>query len=213
MNIQTYMRKAIYAVLLALIASMGIAQAQYHSQDSTLMEYYSKERRLATREVQFDNAKAIYSEFLGPSATFGINYDARFDKTNNGLGWRAGLGLFKIDGTILTVPVGLNYLIGKRGSYLELGVGATYLYATTNVFFLENSVHEELINSDGKVGFMVSEVKPISTVFGNITFGYRFQPLQGGFLFRLGFSPVLSMHNGNLRYFPFMPYLGLGYAF
>ena len=76
--------------------------------------------------------KSIYLELLGPSMMVGINYDARF-KEGSPWGYRTGLGFgysesnwFFGDATstrVYSVPLEVNYLIGKRKSKLELGVG------------------------------------------------------------------------------------------
>lgn len=73
-----------------------------------------------------------------------MNYDIRFNGTNQGLGVRAGLGVApdysekwynrkgQVTGTIrrpvmLTIPFGLNYIIGTGKHFMEVGTGMTYL--------------------------------------------------------------------------------------
>lgn len=96
--------------------------------------------------------KSVFLEVGGNGAGISINYDARFAKVEKGLGYRAGIGLFPgvrmgaDDGpaffswpTIYSIPVGLNYLVGKAPHYFEGGLGATYFYGKGNFsfFFLE----------------------------------------------------------------------------
>src|SRR6218665_2902340 len=80
-------------------------------------------------------AKSVYGELGGPGIA-SINYDMRFQKKDNGLGFRVGIGGFSVrseysDGSserlsLFTVPLGLNYLIGNDGRhYFEVGAGAT----------------------------------------------------------------------------------------
>ncbi len=133
-------------------------------------------------------AQAIYFELLGAGLTYSFNYDTRFNQTRDGLGMRVGVSYIGSveDGGIFTLPVQLNHLMGKDNKYFELGVGATY--ATTSGFL-----------GDGDD----------STVIGTMTFGYRLQPDDGGFLFRVSITPVL------VEGF-FIPYFGgisFGYAF
>src|SRR4051812_24673565 len=60
-------------------------------------------------------AKTIYFELGGPGIA-SFNYDMRLMKKQDGLGFRIGIGGFKIDdiGAVF-VPAGLNYLLGKDG--------------------------------------------------------------------------------------------------
>ncbi len=89
-------------------------------------------------------SRAIYGELLGASQGIGFNYDARFKKdASDGFGWRTGLGFgyayssifaaYNIDGEKidtynqmfrLSVPVEVNYLLGKGNSKFEAGAGA-----------------------------------------------------------------------------------------
>ena len=86
----------------------------------------------------------VYFSVWGPTAFAGVNYDIRFTGKENGIGARVGLGIIPqyveyrkdINGvkqrteyrpTILSTPFGLNYVIGKKKHFVELGVGMTYL--------------------------------------------------------------------------------------
>lgn len=132
---------------------------------------------------------AIFAELGGQGLTFTFNYDFRFQKSPGGLGARVGAGYFRIDNSsITTIPLSLNYLLGKNGKYLELGLGATYGNA-------------ELFKSESGSGWI-----------GTMCFGYRLQPVDSGFLFRIGLTPVFSTEGGGY----FVPYFGgisVGYTF
>ena len=80
-------------------------------------------------------AKSVYVELGGPGVA-SFNFDTRFSKTENGLSGRIGIGGFKVpDAGLLTVPIGLNYLLGKDNkNYFEIGAGFTYVHATDNSF-------------------------------------------------------------------------------
>jgi hypothetical protein len=85
----------------------------------------------------------VYFSIWGPTAFAGVNYDIRFTGRENGIGARAGLGVIPqyveyrtINGskqrteyrpTILSIPFGLNYVIGKKKHFVEVGGGMTYL--------------------------------------------------------------------------------------
>jgi hypothetical protein len=135
--------------------------------------------------------KSFYAELGGPGILFSANFDTRFKKTPFGLGGRIGLGFvtaedFYIDGdydyrrnTALTVPVQLNYLFGKTNSVhaFEVGFGFTYVSKQLDIF---NFYNEKGTN-----------------LFGTASFMYRRVPLDGGFSWRIGFTPLVG--NGNVQ--------------
>jgi hypothetical protein len=46
-------------------------------------------------------------------------------------------------------------------------------------------------------------------VLGTLNFGYRYQPVDGGFSFRAGVSPIITSD----QFLPYWPYLSFGYSF
>jgi hypothetical protein len=132
-------------------------------------------------------AKAIFFELGGPGLA-SINYDMRFGKKEDGLGFRAGFGGFSIeDASVLFVPLGVNYLLGKDGkNYFELGGGITAV-----------SSNDDL--GDGA----------FTTSFGHLNFGYRLQPANGGFLFRAGIVPIFNKDG----FVPYYAGISFGYKF
>lgn len=132
--------------------------------------------------------KAIFVEVLGDGIGISANYDMRFKKgVQDGLGFRAGIGGLNINGTdensqsasvrILTVPLSINYLIGKRRSAFEAGLGVTPLYANAAVYDVSGGGITD-VNGWGASGF--------------INLGYRFQPLKNGFVFRFDWTPAFN---------------------
>src|SRR5437868_11847729 len=83
-------------------------------------------------------AKTVYAEIGGPGLA-SANFDMRFTKTENGAGFRIGVGGFTVSDdfdnsrvSLITVPIGLNYLLGKDGkNYFEIGAGFTYVNASS----------------------------------------------------------------------------------
>lgn len=132
----------------------------------------------------------VYVELGGPGVA-SINYDMRFQKKEDGLGFRAGIGGFSIDGSsYFFVPLGLNYLISKdEKNYFELGAGLTLV--STN----GSSDNPKNLNFNSN--------------FGHMYFGYRRQPKKGGFLFRAGIVPIFSKD----FFFPFYAGVSCGYKF
>jgi len=139
-------------------------------------------------------AKVVYGELGGPGLA-SINYDMRFKKQEGGFGFRVGVGGFTVsdyygghDG-ILSVPLGLNYIVGKdQKNYFEVGAGFTYIHATT---------------SDGYTS------GDFSTSFGNLTLGYRLAPAKGGFFFKAQIAPVF----GKGFFIPYWAGIAFGYKF
>jgi hypothetical protein len=154
--------------------------------------------------------KQFYTEAGGPGVLFSANIDSRFkagEKT--GWGYRAGLGFTLVDdetittqpggGTnynfrtrsVATLPLGLNYVFGKPGSanMLEVGAGVTVLSRKSSI----------LNYNDYKEGHLL----------GHFTFMYRRQPLDGGFSWRVGLTPIINP-DGDIV--PFGA-IGLGFTF
>jgi hypothetical protein len=132
-------------------------------------------------------ATSVYFELGGPGLA-SFNFDTRFSAKEDGIGGRIGFGGFRIEGSgALFIPVGLNYLLGKDSkNYFELGAGVT-----------------PVIISDGTGDGEFTET------FGHLLFGYRMQPVDGGFTFRAFINPIF---NGS----GFIPYYGgvsFGYKF
>lgn len=138
--------------------------------------------------------QAVFFELLGPGGIYSVNYDTRFSKKPGGLGLRGGVSYTQIsEASLFTLPVQLNYLLGKNEKFFELGLGATYATAALD---FNDDYYDDKEDSE-------------STVFGTMTFGYRKQPRDGGFMFRGGASPVF----GKGFFIPYYAYLSFGYSF
>lgn len=146
---------------------------------------------LSAQEVK--RAQNVFIELGGQGLTFTANYDTRFSNRRDGLGGRAGIGYFAVDGDkVTTIPISLNYLLGKGNKFFEIGLGATI--ATINLQSGDDFLFEDG-SSEGVVGTM--------------SFAYRVQPIDSGFSFRAGITPIFNKDN-------FIPYFGgisLGYTF
>ncbi len=136
--------------------------------------------------------KQFFTEMGGPGIMFSANFDTRFSAKNHlGLGTRVGIGFTIKDGggyydvngnwyensirTIPTLPFGINYLFGKGNSphTFEVGAGATFLFQQVDI--LTYGSHR------GESYFM-----------GHFDFMYRRQPVNGGFSWRIGFTPLIN---------------------
>ncbi len=154
--------------------------------------------------------KVAFVELLGAAGLFSVNYDMRTAKgKRDGWGFRFGLERITTNSTDTTggitetneikftaIPIVLNYLFGKRKSFLELGVGATYFKfngKTTGVASVE-TYQLEIFKE--KFGY----------IFGTFNIGYRHVPYKGGFMYRIAFTPLLISD-------VFVPFFGFGFGY
>lgn len=139
-------------------------------------------------------AQNIFLELYGPGLTVSVNYDARIGNSRNGLGYRIGIGyLPDKTSNMLDIPLQLNYLLGGKNNFLEIGGGATYIHYSGTfegaVFPFKHN------NNNNQLG-------------GTVTVGYRRQPVNGGFNFRVNMDPIFSSTE-----FYFFSGISLGYTF
>lgn len=150
---------------------------------SSLVYSQGNERPMKTTE----NASQIYFELGGPGIIYSFNYDGRFGKHENGVGMRVGIGGAAISGDgYFALPVQINYLIGTKGKYFEIGGGVTYAPGL-ELFESENST------------------------YGTLAFGFRKQPLgKKGFAFRVAFTPIIGFDDEGPS---FLPFAGVSWGF
>ena len=141
------------------------------------------------RNVELKRAQNIFIELGAQGLFLTANYDTRFGKTRNGLGGRIGIGALGDSGVNeVTVPVGLNYLLGQGKNFFEIGLGATYASLGPN--------------NGGRLGTG-------NTVIGTLCFMYRLQPTTNGFSFRGGLTPIFTTEG----FFSEYAGISLGYSF
>ena len=158
---------------------------------------------IITDKVSSQGTQSVFLELGGNGLGFSANYEARFKKDEKGLGFRAGVGIFPgvragdnnftifSWPSILSVPVGLNYLAGKAPNYFEGGLGATYLYGKGRFTFFFYGTDEKL----SAVVFVPSA-------------GYRYAKVGKAFQFRTFISPYIFQ--GGAAFFGGMSF---GYKF
>ncbi len=153
--------------------------------------------------------RQMFCEVGGPGILFSISYDSRFKPNErSGLGFRAGLGFTLVDKetvrvtpngnqydyrtkSVYTLPLTLNYVLAKPNSpnMLEIGAGVTLLSSKASILNYNDY-------TEGRV-------------LGHTSFMYRRQPVEGGFSWRVGITPIIN-NDGDI--FPFGA-LGFGYSF
>ncbi|MDZ4807060.1 MAG: hypothetical protein SGI96_02205 [Bacteroidota bacterium] len=136
------------------------------------------------------NAAQFQLEAAGPGGLFTFNFDSRFAKKEKGIGFRAGLGGTPLGllgyscnrGFQLSIPVGINYLIGKTKHLLELGAGLVpSLIGGTKVFCLPEPGTKNDFFSDE------------TSIYWYLLAGYRYQPVRKkGITYRFFISPLLQ---------------------
>jgi hypothetical protein len=139
-----------------------------------------------------------FLEFFGNGGNYSVNYERlvgeRFGLRVGFAKWRFRDFSGRSDNSITTIPVMANFLIGKRKSKLELGTG--FLFGR-------------------QVGPAVNGSAPFVNLTGVV--GYRYQPYNPGFMFRIGATPFYAFEEENYT-FPtpgFLMSFGLsvGYSF
>lgn len=147
--------------------------------------------------------KTFIAELGGAGVLFSANFDSRFNAQDRlGFGYRLGLGFTTVDErnsssfsyrtvSVPTIPFGINYLFGKPNSpnIFEVGAGATILTKKQSI----------LNYNEYNAG----------NFLGHFEFQYRRQPVEGGFAWRIGFTPIINP-DGDIV--PFAG-IGLGYSF
>jgi hypothetical protein len=121
---------------------------------------------------------SVYVEGLGNGLVYSVNYERRFTES---LAGRAGFMILggqseeETDDQIGAgvFPVMANYLVGAGSHHLELGGGL--------VFLAVGGDFEEYGTASA------AGVAGITT-----TFGYRYHPVDGGLLLRIGLTPFYS---------------------
>lgn len=132
------------------------------------------------------SASQVYLEVGGSAGIYSLNFDKRFNRQENGLGFRIGAGGAGGQGSgYVAIPAQLNYLLGENGKYLELGAGLTYFNVTGDDFLFED----------------------VSSTQGNLVIGFRSQPFaKKGLTWRLAFTPFIGEAG-------FLPFFGASIGF
>ena len=151
--------------------------------------------------------KAVFVEALGNGLLLSANYDMRLKKgVQDGLGIRVGMGGFSFDAFdteglivdvgVISLPLEVNYMVGKKRTAFEAGIGTTLVYATASVNDFTSPDNDLLTaRGFGATGFL------------NI--GFRAQPLNNGLIFRINWNPGFNSSG----FYPTWFGMSLGYSF
>jgi len=148
---------------------------------------------------------AIYADLLGPGLFYSLNYDRVItDDLSARIGFSyLSFGVSASDGAGTTasagfsywaVPLTVSYLgIGSENNMFEVGGGGAIM----------NITGSGLVESSAELNASVTMVAMTALA------GYRHQPADGGFVFRIGLSPIMVLGYDVLP----SGYLSLGAAF
>jgi hypothetical protein len=135
----------------------------------------------------------VFAELFGSGGLYSFNYDFRFDKTIiSKWGLRAGveylpLNTYNYSGDKLTYstvlfPFMVSYLIGKKNNFLELGLGAVYVFKWKSGK-LKSEEYEYFIRYVGR---------RIPKSYGAFSIGYRHNPIRGKIMWGIGVTPLIG---------------------
>ena len=142
---------------------------------------------------------ALYVEIGGNGEVWSANYDRQFyEKNNFKVGYRFGISAFPSRDTDevnwrLMIPAEAYGLWGRDKHFLELGIGASLVHG--NRF----KPSDEANGGDYQSVFEVA-------MFPRL--GYRHQRKEGGFMYRIGFTPVV-LDTGDKPSLKFAPWGGI----
>ena len=145
---------------------------------------------------------AVFVELLGNGGLYSVNYERMLtDQLGLRIGYAAWDSPLLFEGTppdrYQTVPVTLSYLLGRGERKLELGGGITF--------------------GQGRLDRSSDTGRDFSFRTLTAIVGYRSQPREGGYLFRVGATPFYSFEDGEDAYpdpgFFFSAGISFGYRF
>jgi len=160
-----------------------------------------------TETGKFTAKQAVYLEVGGNAGRYAFNYGRIFhEKGKLKLNASAGFSMFHHRLNAKTtwlpvVPVEISAFYGKSNHHLELGMGVTS-YLTRSLGF-----DSETFQTTDKVVFDAAIPLRI---------GYRYQKPEGGFFFRVGYTPIINFPTGGGQEWSFEPRfagLSLGLSF
>ena len=146
----------------------------------------------------FSARNAVYVELGGSSGIYAINYNKIFHqkgklKLNASAGfsmWRDQLNDFKTI-WLPVIPLEVTALYGKSNHHLEMGFGVTSFLGRTL------DINSETFEMSDKVVF---------DAFIPLRVGYRYQKPEGGFFFRVGYTPFFDVPIREGKSWHFYPY-------
>ena len=137
--------------------------------------------------------KYVFLEVLGSGGIYSVNYDFRFSKeADDKWGLRAGFAYLPVttvnySGDQLTYntlffPFVVSYLFGKANKFLELGLGAVYVFKFKNGPLKANEYEY----------FIKTVNRRLPGVYGTFSVGYRHIPKKGKIMWGYALTPLVG---------------------
>ncbi|MBX2930462.1 MAG: hypothetical protein KF781_00790 [Chitinophagaceae bacterium] len=192
--------KQIFFMLLCIMFVTTYTNAQNTTDTAT-----TKRKKVIVKTFTKKPAQAIYAEVGGNSLLWSLNYDRRFSNRLDGVGFRAGVGYFPLGGSnLLVVPFGINILAGNKGHFVEMGLNATVVSASSK------NKSAPTVSKFGQLDFTGNKT---NMLYG-ASMGYRYQkPDAKGFHFRAGVEPILGNRYDDKMVFAITGHISIGYSF
>lgn len=168
---------------------------------------------IATVMYAQQRAQSFFVEAGGIGLPYSLSYDTRLNNgRNDGIGLRAGVGGYAIDDEkMITIPLQVNWLLGKEKSFFELGIGATFLHYDGYGYYDDYTCGPNGCFPTGKkyAGDFILPISTTNSFMGTLNFGYRKQPVGSGFTWKAAITPVFN-NNG---FWPLFAGVAVGYKF
>jgi hypothetical protein len=164
------MKKTIIILLAVFVVTTVFAR---QTKDSTDLRFSARSRN------------TFFVEFLGNNFYYSLNYDRiLFQKKNFLISGRIGFcGFPQFRGNYtIGAPAEINLSFGKKRNFLETGFGMSYLYIDSYYF---------LTGDSGRLVEIVDQ--KINWLFIVERIGYRYQKPDGGFFFKVAFTPLFQV--------------------
>ncbi len=167
----------------------------------------------AQKETEtFTARNSVYLELAGNAGRYAFNYGRLIYQKGafmviGSVGFSLWQDRYRVEGSTIwypVLPLEFSALIGRRKHHLEFGLGITpYLLPEINF----SSVSGTFVQTKGPN--FVRTIVPIRV-------GYRYQKPEGGFFFRVGYTPFFGVPDRMKENWYFQPIhagLGLGVSF
>ena len=163
--------------------------------------------QLPSRNESNYSKSSFYFECGGiGGALFSVNYDKILKIWNNsylnydiGIGYNPKFGKYH---SMFGVPAMMCYTSGLKNNHLEVGIGLVYSYG----FFFSEEIRYGMIRQTNTTYH--------HSIMNNFRIGYKYQSLNGGMFFRIGFTPYYWLYMSNKYNHPrFIPGFGIGIGY
>lgn len=219
-----------------------VVVGQHVSDSSVANQISSRKERIAKLKWELDSiiaksdmraSETLYGEVGGAAGWLSVNYEQRLEKNvNKHLSWRVGLGInswayslrtYSVDGVngqqnnfwgIASAPLMLNYFTDGEGSpyHFEVGVGIAPWFGTEETYSLVY-IGSASAYPDGYVQLSAAESKSTFHLYAPVSIGYRYQPVDGGFFFKVSAMAIIGGSlNRNYNSFPVLPWIGFSFG-